>query len=141
MAWVIVAVVTAPVDMPMVSAISQSVVTALVFWSSQLSSVAVWSSPMTSLIGLHAGGHRHRARRRIGDLRVGGIGLGGREMREGLPGQHVEFAVDAALLALEDARGGDGREAHAVADDQDDVLGLVGVALLRQDALQCPAPA
>ena len=42
--------VIAPVDMPMVSASSHSVVTALVFWSSQLSSVAVWSSPMTSLM-------------------------------------------------------------------------------------------
>ena len=40
----------APVDMPMVSASSHSVVTALVFWSSQLSSVEVWSMPMTSLI-------------------------------------------------------------------------------------------
>ena len=57
-------------------------------------------------------------------------------MREGLPGQHVELAVDAALLALEDPGRGHGREAHAVADDQDDVLGLVGVALLGQDALQ-----
>ena len=50
MAWVSRAVVTAPVDMPMVSAISHSVVTALVFWSSQLSSVEVWSRPITSLI-------------------------------------------------------------------------------------------
>ena len=56
-------------------------------------------------------------------------------MREGLPGQHVGLAVDAALLALEDPRGGDRREAHAVADDQDDVLGPVGVALLGQDPL------
>ena len=36
----------------------------------------------------------------------------------------VRLAVDAALLALVDARGGDGRDAHAVADEQDDVLGL-----------------
>ena len=50
MAWVIVAVVTAPVDMPMLSASSHKVVTALVFWSSQLSSVTVWSSPMRSLM-------------------------------------------------------------------------------------------
>ena len=51
-AWVIVAVVTAPVDMPMLSAISHSVVTALVFWSSQLSSLAVWSRPIRSLMVL-----------------------------------------------------------------------------------------
>ena len=50
MAWVIVAVVTAPVDMPTVSASSHSVVTCLVFWSSQLSSSAVWSRPMMSFL-------------------------------------------------------------------------------------------
>ncbi|MNH40870.1 hypothetical protein D3C79_1022520 [compost metagenome] len=45
----IVALVTAPVDIPSVAAISHSVVTALVFWSSQLLRVAVWFSPIRSL--------------------------------------------------------------------------------------------
>ena len=49
-AWVSRAVVIAPVDMPTVSAISQSVVTALVFCESQSSRTEVWSMPITSLI-------------------------------------------------------------------------------------------
>src|SRR5690606_30060685 len=43
---------------------------------------------------------------------------------EALPGQQVAFARLALALAVEDARRGDGRQAHAVADEQDDVLRL-----------------
>ena len=57
-------------------------------------------------------------------------------MRERLPGQHVELAVHPALLTFVDPGGGDRREPHAVANHQDDVLGLIGIALLGQDALQ-----
>ena len=57
-------------------------------------------------------------------------------MGERLPGQHVGLAVHPALLTLVDPGGGDRREPHAVANHQDDVLGLVGIALLGQDALQ-----
>jgi hypothetical protein len=89
-----------------------------------------------AVLGLDAGGHRDGAGRRIGDLRIRGIGLRGCEIRERLPGQHVGLAVHAALLPLEDPGGGNRREPHAVAHHQNDILGLVGIARLRQDALQ-----
>ena len=47
-------------------------------------------------------------------------------------------SMEAALLALEDPCGGDRGKAHAVADDENDVLRAVGVPLLCQNALQLP---
>jgi hypothetical protein len=85
---------------------------------------------------LDAGHHGHRGGRRVRDLGIMGIGLGQRRIGEFLETELVGLAVDAALLALEDAASSHGGHAHAVGDEQDDVLGLVGVGLQSQDALQ-----
>ncbi|KAG1255088.1 hypothetical protein G6F68_010544 [Rhizopus microsporus] len=77
-------------------------------------------------VGLHAGGDGGHGAGRIRRLRIGVVGLAERRGREALPGQQVLFARTALLLALVDARGGHGGQAHAVAQEQDDVLGLAG---------------
>ena len=86
--------------------------------------------------GFDAGSHRHSAGRGVGDLGVGGVGFGRRQIGEGLPGQHVGFAVHAALLPFKNAGGGHGGKPHAVADHQNDVFGAVGVWRLFQPLLQ-----
>ena len=77
-------------------------------------------------VGLHAGGDGGHGAGRIGRLRIGVVGLAECRGREALPGQQVLFTGATLLLALVDARGGHGGQAHAVAEEQDDVLGLAG---------------
>ncbi|GBL45127.1 hypothetical protein SFMTTN_0931 [Sulfuriferula multivorans] len=63
---------------------------------------------------------------------VGGISLGQRQVRQFFKGQRVFLAVLALQLAFQDARGSHRGNAHAVAYEQDHVLGAarVGVKLL-----------
>ncbi|MNM57391.1 hypothetical protein D3C81_685890 [compost metagenome] len=75
-------------------------------------------------VRLHAGGDGGHGAGRIGGLRVGVVGLAERRGREALPGQQVLFARVAVTLAFEDACGGHGGQAHAVAEEQDHVFGL-----------------
>ena len=75
MAWVMVAVVTAPVDMPSVAAISHSVVTALVLLILAIIEGSRVVEAHQIVDGFDAGSHRHCAGRGVGDLGVGGVGL------------------------------------------------------------------
>ena len=77
---------------------------------------------------LHAGEHRGDRGRGVGHLEIGAVGL--RQGREGerLEGEHVLLAGLAAELPFTDPCGGDGRHAHAVADEEDDVACPPGVA-------------
>ena len=74
--------------------------------------------------GFHARMHGAGRARAVGDLRVGVVGLDQRDIVEGLERQDVFLAALPLFLARIDARGGDGGNAHAVADEQDDVLRL-----------------
>ncbi len=65
----------------------------------------------------HVGGHRRGA---VGGLGVGREGLDARSALERVHGQAAVFAV------LVDARGGDGGGAHAVTEEENDVLGFAG---------------
>ena len=80
---------------------------------------------------LDAGDHRNRRRSGIGNLRVMGVGLRQGRVGQRLHAERVRLAVDAALLTFVDPAGRDRGDAHAVADEQDHVLGAVGV---RRDA-------
>ena len=71
--------------------------------------------------GLHPGGHRRHRAGRVGGLGIGVVGLAERGLRPGFPGQPVAFAGPALALAVEDPRGSHRRQAHAVADEQDQV--------------------
>ncbi len=73
-------------------------------------------------VGFHAGGDGGHGAGRIRRLRIGVVGLAEGGVREALPAQQVLLARTALALAVEDARGGDGGQAHAVAKEQDDVL-------------------
>jgi hypothetical protein len=84
---------------------------------------------------LVAGGHRRHRRRRVGGLLVPRVGLRERGVRVVLERQAVLLTGLAVHLPFEDARRGDGGNAHAVADEQDHVLGLAVVALHAIDAL------
>ncbi len=75
-----------------------------------------------ALVAFHPGGDRGHGAGRIGGLRIGVVGLAQRGVRELLPAQQVLLARLAAALALEDAGGSHGGQAHAVAEEQDHVL-------------------
>jgi hypothetical protein len=76
---------------------------------------------------LHSGHHRDGGRCRIGHLGIVRVGLGQGRMGQPLHAQDIRLAVDAAFLPLVNAAGRDGRDAHAVANEQDHVLRPVGV--------------
>jgi len=73
--------------------------------------------------GFDARMHRGGCARRVGHLRIGVVGLDQRHMIELFKAQLVFLTRFPALLRFVDARGGDGGNAHAVADEQDDVFG------------------
>ena len=89
-----------------------------------------------AVIHFDASHHGRCGRGRVSDLGVMGVGFGQGNVRELAENEAVAFAVDTALLAFIDAGCGNGRDAHAVANEQDDVLGAVGVGLLLQFLLQ-----
>ena len=60
----------------------------------------------------------------VGYLAVDGEGLHEGHVRKGLKGQHVVFAFAARQLAGVDSGGGDGGNAHAITQKQDDVARL-----------------
>src|SRR6185437_16625700 len=83
-------------------------------------------------VGLHAGGDGGHGAGRIRGLRVGVVGLAERGGGEALPRQQVFFTRATLLLAFVDARGGHGGQAHAVTQEQDDVLGLASHRAVRR---------
>lgn len=74
-------------------------------------------------ICFHAAHHGRCRGSRVGNLGVIVVGLGQGGIGQLVHGQLVVLAVAAALLAGIDAGSRDGRDAHAVADKQDHVLG------------------
>ncbi len=74
--------------------------------------------------GLAAAVERGRGARAIGHLGVGVVGLDQRGVGEFLETERIFLAIEALLLPGENARCGDGGNAHSVADEQDDVLRL-----------------
>ena len=103
---------------------------------------------------LDAGHHRRRGRSGIGNLPVVRIGLGEGGEGEAIDNEAVRFAIDRTLLPFIDAGRGYRRDAHAVADEENDVLrfaldrlfrelrlervlrgGEIGIAALRQRLL------
>jgi len=75
-----------------------------------------------AVFGFHAGNYRRHSRRGIGRLLVGAVSFRERDVRQTLEAQQIFLAACAALLTFEYARGGDGRDAHSVADKEYDVL-------------------
>src|SRR5690606_15405599 len=73
--------------------------------------------------------HRTSGRGGIRGLGVDVVGLHDRRMREQIVREVVLLAEQALLLAGKQADAVVGRNAHAVSDEQDDVLGGVGVGL------------
>ena len=73
-------------------------------------------------VGFHAGGDGAHGAGRIGGLRVGVVGFAEGGGGEGFPGEQMLFAAAAIALAFEDACGGHRGQAHAVAEEDDDVL-------------------
>ena len=105
MAWVMRAVVTTPVARPAASAISKIV---LHFVALRCRAVAYRHGLVDAdhvVAGFHAGRHGDGRRRRIGNLRIMGVGLDQRRIGKRVHSGVVELAVDAALLALIDAAG------------------------------------
>jgi hypothetical protein len=70
---------------------------------------------------LHAGHDRAHRAGGVGYLLVGVVGLDERHVREALEGERVLLAGLAALLPLEDPRGDDRVERHAVTEEEDHV--------------------
>ena len=81
------------------------------------------------VVGLDAGDHGGRGRRRIRSLLVRARRDRQGQVAEPLEAEPVPLAVDAALLAVEDASRGDRGHAHAVADEENDVLRAACVQL------------
>ena len=80
------------------------------------------------------GHHGGRGARRIGHLLIGVVGFDQRQVRKALEFEQVLLARHAARLTVENPCCGHRRDAHAVADEQDDVLG----ALRRIAGLRAP---
>ena len=74
-------------------------------------------------VGFHTCMHRAGRARAVGDLCIDIVGLHQGHIIEGLERQDIFLAGLAELLAGIDPRGGDGRNPHPVADEEDDVLG------------------
>ena len=90
-----------------------------------------------AVVRLHAGDHRRGGRGAVGDLGVVGVGLRQGDVRQQvLEGEMVALAVPARLLPLADAGGGDRRDRHAVADEEDHVLRLAHVRLPGEQRLE-----
>ncbi len=88
------------------------------------------------IAGFYAGEHRCGGWRGIRDLRVMRIGLDEAGKGQRVHGRGEGFAVDAGLLALENPRGGQRVDAHAVADKNDHIAGAPGIGLHGQPLLQ-----
>ena len=58
------------------------------------------------------------------------VGFGQGHVRQLVHGQRIGLAVESTLLASIDAGGGDGRNAHTIANEEDDVLRRFYAALL-----------
>ena len=74
--------------------------------------------------GLVAGDHGSHRRCGIGSLLIPRVGLGQRDVREFFEGKAVFLTRLGVQLAFEDAGGSQRRDAHAVADEKDNVLGV-----------------
>ena len=83
-----------------------------------------------TVAGLDAGEQRRGGRGGVRRLLRDRIRLRQRQVRQLLEGQLVFLAGTAAALAFEDAGGGHGGHAHAIADEQDHVAGPAGVRRL-----------
>ena len=100
-----------------------------------------------AVVGLAAGDQGGHGGRRVGHLLVGLVGLGVGEIGEPLEAQGVLLPLHPLHLPVQDARRGDRGHAHAVADEQDDVPGLLRVRRQAQvglhlgpGALACRSP-
>ena len=84
--------------------------------------------------------HRHRRRRRIRHLAVMRVGLGEGRVGQLFHRQLVALAIQPLALAGIDARRRDGGDAHAVADEQDHVLGSLRMTRRRARLHRASSP-
>ena len=74
--------------------------------------------------------HRRRGGGGVGNLKVVAVSLGQGHVWQRVHGQRVGFAVEPTLLASIDTCSCYGRYAHAIANEEDDILGRFYTALL-----------
>ena len=74
-------------------------------------------------VRLHTGHHGGHGAGRVGGLGIDVVGLGQGRVGEAVEAEHVLLPHSPLELAGEDAGGGDRGHAHAVADEEDDILG------------------
>ena len=89
-----------------------------------------------AIFGFDPGDQRGGGWRAVGDLCIVGIGFDQSGVGQAVHLRDKGFPVDALLLPFEYASGGQRADAHAVADEQDDIARLAVVGLVRLQAFQ-----